>query len=370
MSRAEKLRATPKPSSIQLGEIEALEVEAQMHHPSTRREFDRTKGKGQMHRHAIRHLAEGRWKKHGGLDLIMGRVFQNKIVPDVIPEISGTNPLSITISNNFTSYSPSDGEKSLKKGDELEPGVRINCSSLGKPPAVYYQPFHNPSQPLYSIPFPETLYTLLVINPDEPNEADRSYTTRLHYMKRNISLSIETGHVDLMSKTGQDVDELSWEPPAPAYGSGTHRLIFFLIRQPNKKLVRDASLPARENFDLRKYITDQEQTVASIVGVNLLKLEYSKAEEKYTNKVWQEYRGADMAPAYRRAPREERYDRPMSSVQSRAQELREKAWLASLEEFERAGLAEGVMEAGDAALAGDKMLQGLPDDDPEPVFEG
>ena len=303
LDKIAKLRAESQLDEKTLRRIDKLEVEAYVNDPAVRKTFRETRGRGMMERPVMRHLAERRWKKDGGLDLIMGRVFQNKVVPDLVPDLGPTSPLTLTVGNQL-----------------VEPGIPLDPSALESRPTLTFQPFDHPSSPTSSDSIPTGLYTLLVIDPDTPSPSSQAYSQRLHYLKIDIPLSIATGETNLFSDIGKI--HLDWEPPAPEQGSDKHRYVFILLHQQSPSL---ASPTSREDFDFRRYLTTNGYTDLSIVGISLFRSEWRVEQAEYIDSVFRRYRKMEASPVYGRPPKEVKYGYPLSSVQRRAEEIRSKA---------------------------------------------
>ena len=335
LSRLEDIRKSNEGlTAAQRRQMESLEVDALVNDPATRSKFRETQGVGQMDSPVIRHLAERRWKKEGGLDLIMGRVFQNKLVPDLVSDLAPTYPLTMSVAEG-----------------SIEPGLTLPSSLFEKPPRITFQPFHHPSDPKSNDPTPTALYTLLAIDLDDPSTSTHSFSQRLHYLKVNIPLSVMSGEIDLFSSVGEEV--IAWEPPAPAQGSPKHRYVFVLQRQVGKlPLSSKLTETSRSSFDLRKYMAGQGVSPASIVGISLLRSEWTQEDARYIDGIWREYRG-QRAPAFTKTRSLEAYEKPPSALQKRAFAVRKQAWEAAMADMETVGLADGVSEAADAELERD-----------------
>ena len=323
LAKIDQIKASPDLSAAQLSSIDALEVEAYVNDPSHRRRFRQTKGVGEFGRPIVRHLAEKAWKKEGGLDLIMGRVFQNKVVPDVLPDIPPTNPLTLSIPQGT-----------------VAPALVMQSSTFEQPPRLTFQMFQHPSPPTPSQPSPSALYSLMMVDSDSPDHETRSYAERLHYLKTNIPLSVTAGQVNLFESQGDEV--VAWEPPAPPKGSGRHRYIFVLVRQSQKV---EIPTPERSDFRLRSYLSTLGDGAGSVVGITLFRSEWTENDNAYINRIWRDVRGvSDGAPVYKPAPKEEKYGKPLNALGQRAAALRQRAWERSLAEYESVGLAEGMRE--------------------------
>ena len=331
LDRLKDLKAISNPSPAQRRAIEACEISAYVNDPAVRSEFVETGGKGQMHRPIMRHLAERHWKKSGGLDLIMQRVYENKIVPDLVSDMAPTSPLTIQ----------------LAEDEPFAPGLLLQSSVLKKPPRVTFDLFNHPSEPSSSSDTPTGLYSLLVVDPDHPEPSTHSFSQRLHYLKTNIPLSIASDQLDLFSEAeGEKV--ISWEPPAPPHGSFRHRYVFLLLRQPS--VVSVSPMP-RDDFDFRRYLEERQVSPAAIVGINVAKSEWTEETDAYIERIWQEYRG-QAAPRYDKnwGRNVERLIMPATATEIRATEIRQRAWEEVMAAYKEVGLDIEVADAADGAL--------------------
>ncbi|GFZ51030.1 hypothetical protein JCM24511_08788 [Saitozyma sp. JCM 24511] len=307
LARLESLRKLPS-SPETSAEIDRLEVEAYVNDPATRRTFRETDGRGHMDKSVMRHLAEQRWKRQGGLDLLMQRVHQLNVVPDLLPDLPSTCPL--TLSTTSTSTTPS----------AVEPGSIQSSSAFASPPRLTLQLFDHPSTSSS-----EGHFTLLVVDPDSPSPETQSFSQRVHYAKVDIPLSVLSGEVDLFDQSlGKEV--LCWEPPAPAQGSGKHRFVFLVLRQ-------TSSAPTREGFDLRSYLSSEGRSAADVVGITLVRSQWTKDDEQYISDTYRNFRGVE-APVYGKPPKEMKYGYPLSAKAVQADEIRREAWDNAVAELE------------------------------------
>jgi hypothetical protein len=104
---------------------------------------------------AHRHLVEHRWRKDGDLDLLMERIYQMDVVPDVLPEINPTIDLKVVVRTM--------GAQQLKEHDRkpefnVEPGRFLDagnvCPSLH--PALYLAHCTSITRPLSARAFTPT----------------------------------------------------------------------------------------------------------------------------------------------------------------------------------------------------------------------
>ncbi|WWC64839.1 uncharacterized protein I303_107453 [Kwoniella dejecticola CBS 10117] len=341
LSKLDDLRSKldkTKPDPELLRRIDQLEIEAYANDPAVRRNFRETGGVGEMSKTIYRWLGEQKWRKEGGLDLLMQRLLQMKIVPDVLPALPPTFPLSLSANNSI-----------------IEPGSIQLPSTLSTPPVLKSQLYYHPSTPTESTPNPEALHTLLVLDPDAPSHETHSFQQRIHYLKTDIPLSVKSGEVNLTDPSvGKEI--LKWESPAPEQGTPNHRYVFLLFRQQAQRSSSSSSsslsqsINAREDFDLRVYLQDNGLLVDDLIGVNMFRSKWSIEEEEYINDVHVKQRGAESgAPVYGKIPKEVKYGYPMSAKRQRKEEAREEAWQKAVAELE--GLAENVQGLSRSAEA-------------------
>ncbi|PPQ70890.1 hypothetical protein CVT24_000558 [Panaeolus cyanescens] len=159
-----------------------------------------------------RHLLEQKWRKDGDLDLLMERVHQMNVVPDMLPSIHPSFHLRVVAQAR-----PSEIEASNKLHKEVEPGVFLEVKQTIQPPRLFANVYHTDTR----------LYTMLLVDLDVPNPEEESFTTYLHWMKPNIPLSATSPEriSDLNTHT-------QYVPPHPQNGSPYHRYVTILLPQP------------------------------------------------------------------------------------------------------------------------------------------
>jgi large subunit ribosomal protein L35 len=250
-----------------------------------------------MDQPVMRHLAQKRWEKEGGLDRLMQRVEQMGVVPDLVGGVRGHGLAPITFSS---------GEA------EVEPGSMQAPSSFGSAPSLHVQLLHDGEG--------EAMYTLLVVDADSPNYETQSYGQRLHYYKSDISLGVTSGEQDLFSSSiGKEV--LGWEAPLPPRGSGVHRYVMLLLRES-----QSPSTPAqRDEFDIRTLLEQGSE----IAAMTLFRSKWTKEENEYIETKYKEVHGVDV-PVYEKPPKELRYGMPLSKKGMERERIREEAWEQAL----------------------------------------
>ncbi|GMK56831.1 hypothetical protein CspeluHIS016_0306710 [Cutaneotrichosporon spelunceum] len=306
-------QAGESPSAELAERIRMLEVNAEINDPATRRLFTSTDGVGSMDRAVMRELAERAWRRNGGLDLLMQRLFQLGVVPDLLPDILPTADMTVSAGG----------------GEAVEAGKILPPSSLKEAPRVHVQLFEHPSTPSATRPNPEAKYTLLIVDPDSPDHENQTFAQRVHYAKTDISLSVLSGATDLMTAPGTEL--LAYEAPAPPKGTGKHRYVFLVIKQ------GDALQPVtRDNFALRQYLEEHKLSDKDVVAASLVRAQWSEDEAEYIADAYQQARG-EPVPEYGLPPKELKYGYPLNARQQRQESIRQEALDSILKDLEGLG---------------------------------
>jgi len=187
-----------------------LEVQSEVNLPNVR--WTVNNAMADMSKASHRHLVEQKWRKDGDLDLLMERLYQMGVVPDVLPEIKPTIDLHVVARTT-----PREFLDSKKVQMQVEPGTFLRPKQTLVPPKLRVNVFHTD----------ERLYTMLLVDPDVPHPETASFTTFLHWMKPNIPLSAtSSNHLTNLNTHTQYI------PPHPQRGSPYHRYVCLLLPQP------------------------------------------------------------------------------------------------------------------------------------------
>ncbi|RDB29152.1 54S ribosomal protein L35, mitochondrial [Hypsizygus marmoreus] len=187
-----------------------LEVQAGVNLPEVR--WRVANAMADMSQPVHRHLMEQRWRSEGGLDLLMERIHQMKVVPDVLPDLRPAIDVHLTARTTYR-----QAKETSKRHIAVEPGTYLLPEQTIEPPHLYANVFHTDTR----------LYTMLLVDPDVPDEERQSFRTFLHWMKPNIPLSAthQTRIADLN-------DHTPYIPPHPQRGTPYHRYVLLLLPQP------------------------------------------------------------------------------------------------------------------------------------------
>ncbi|THH11337.1 hypothetical protein EW146_g8082 [Bondarzewia mesenterica] len=218
--------------------LNVLEVMSEVNLPEVR--WKAANGMADLSKPVYRHLVEKRWREEGALDLLMERIHQMNVVPDVIPELRPGLDLRITF--------PEPPPRSVylrtrvkRRHIPIEPGVFLLNEQTRKPPSLYTTVFHTD----------ERLYTMLMVDADVPDVETESFTTYLHWLQPNITLSTNTSLPLPLTAT-----HTPYIPPHPARGSPYHRYILLLLPQSSPTERIRVSQIERRGFDLRTFVQE------------------------------------------------------------------------------------------------------------------
>ncbi|TFK99620.1 phosphatidylethanolamine-binding protein [Pterulicium gracile] len=228
--------------------LNTLEVQSEVNIPEVR--WSVANAMVDMNKPSHRHLVEQKWRKDGDLDLLMERVHQMHVVPDVLPDLHPSLDLRIT--------APATKEQLLadpaKRHVEVEPGIFLTANRTVEPPKVYVNVFHPE----------ERLYTLLMVDPDVPDPENESFQTYLHWLKPNVKLSAltRTRLLDLNTHT-------PYVPPHPQNGTPYHRYCMFLLPQSAELNIPVVTTEQRLGFNVRAFLQEHNIDPASGGGVHM-----------------------------------------------------------------------------------------------------
>ncbi|CAA7264664.1 unnamed protein product [Cyclocybe aegerita] len=195
-----------------LEKADILEVQSEVNLPDVR--WTVSNAMADMSKVSHRALLEQKWRKDGDLDLLMERLYQMHVVPDVLPEIHPSLDLHVVARTKPKEFLNSDSKKVQMN---VEPGTFLRPKQTLVPPKLFASVFHTDTR----------LYTMLLVDPDVPQPDTESFTTYLHWMKPNIPLSATSP-----SKLSDLNTHTKYIPPHPQRGTPYHRYVCLLLPQP------------------------------------------------------------------------------------------------------------------------------------------
>jgi large subunit ribosomal protein L35 len=199
-----------------------------------------------MNRPIYRFLADREWRSQRRL-VLMQRITQMHVVPDILPHLEPVAEVKLAF-----------GRRNVFPGDFVESRVSE------KPPRLRVQVFDQG----------ERLVSIVVVDPDIPNEEKDAFDYRCHFLALNIPISPTSTSVPLSKLGSQTV--LSWLPPTAQKGAPYHRLSIFVLQHPNNQaLDLDAvrKKTRREGFNLRKFIDRHRLTP---VGAHMFRSQWDE----------------------------------------------------------------------------------------------
>ncbi|KAL5494969.1 MRPL35 [Sanghuangporus weigelae] len=218
--------------------VKILEIQSEINLPWVR--WYAANGMADLTKPVYRQLVEQKWRNYGALDLLMERIHQMSVVPDLLPSLHPSVDLRISFPEP-PPHSTYLRTRTRRKYKPVEPGVYLLPEQTRRPPRMYTSVFH-----------PETrYYTLVMVDADVPDPENESFTTYLHWMQPNIALSAATcGQIPTIAHT-------KYIPPHPQRGSPYHRYCLLLLPHVNAgekvHIPPPISDEARVGFDLRAF---------------------------------------------------------------------------------------------------------------------
>ncbi|KAF5389389.1 hypothetical protein D9757_004285 [Collybiopsis confluens] len=228
LAKAEEAKGDNEALQVLLNSMESLRkkhhvlsVQSQINLPSVRWSVFNAQFDPSIPAH--RHLAEQRWRGEGGLDLLMERLHQMHVIPDLLPGIHPSLDLHVTVPyplNKQFRRSAKSGAKSILG---VEPGSFLSPTQTARAPGLWAHSWHLDIR----------LYTMLMLDPDVPDEESHSFTTYLHWMKPNIPISaLMSPRVNIPFPLLNS--HTAYIPPHPQQGTPYHRYTILLLPQPAK----------------------------------------------------------------------------------------------------------------------------------------
>ncbi|KAL2019995.1 hypothetical protein VTK56DRAFT_8995 [Thermocarpiscus australiensis] len=238
--------------------IEKLKILADINDPLVKRRFEDGKGAwtGDMNKPIYRYLAHRKWCSMDR-KIIMQRITQFHIVPDLLPKFEPTMEVKMTF-----------------RGYKVPPGAILNSRITETPPTLRIQVFDKG----------ERLLSVVVMDSDVPDVESDTFKRRLHFLATNIpwdptktslplgrlnnssgessSSSSSTTTTTTTTTTQSELGALAvpWLPPFSQKGAPYHRLSVFILQHNDSNAPLDTARlrelydgPGREGFSLKSF---------------------------------------------------------------------------------------------------------------------
>ncbi|EME85742.1 uncharacterized protein MYCFIDRAFT_41188 [Pseudocercospora fijiensis CIRAD86] len=224
--------------------LEDTKILADINDPLVKKKFE--DGFGDMSKPIYRHLAQKKWRSYER-ELLMQRITQMNVIPDVLDEIDPTVSVELSFS------SPANPLKSRK----VHHGDLVDSRVSEHPPNLNIQPFEKG----------EKLVTIAVVNPDVPNVEKDAFDYRCHFLACNVPVSATRTYVELGKLSEESQIVIPWLPAYSQSGLPYQRMAIFVLEQPPASAVafsmrKDFILrDLRDTFDLKPVGVDLFRTV-------------------------------------------------------------------------------------------------------------
>ncbi|KAI6022597.1 phosphatidylethanolamine-binding protein [Pisolithus marmoratus] len=262
--------------------LDILQIQSQVNLPEVR--WKVKNGMADMCKAVDRHIIEKRWREEGRLDELMERIHQMCVVPDVIPYLRPSLDLRVTYPQ---ARKPSQGQPGKTQHMLVEPGTFLLPEQTTEPPKLYTSVFHTDTR----------LYTLLMVDPDVPDETNSTFQTYLHWLQPNVPLSATSS-----SPIADLNDHTEYIPPHPQKGTPYHRYTVLLLPQRVPISVPVLQKDQRYGFSVRDFIEEYGLDLSAGGGAFMWREVWCDAVPT----IFRENFGSE-EPRYGRPPRPDRY---------------------------------------------------------------
>lgn len=235
-------------------ELEKTLIEAELDSPEVQYNFEI--GQVDYREPVYRYLAEKKWREYDMLILIQ-RLETLKVIPDTMPTLNPKAHVELQFPGFVNKW--------------VVPGTVLPCAVATRPPLVKIQEFEEIAD--------NSLYTLVIVDPDTPDLVNDSYTTSLQWAISNIPLSNVESVVDAEKAT----ELIPYLPPTPEKNTGNHRYAVWAFRQTNGAIDSQTAQPLvkREGFDIRAF---SDELGLEAVGAHIWRSKYDRTTDELREK--------------------------------------------------------------------------------------
>lgn len=221
-----------------------LEVEAEKHNPEVQYNFqyhDKLENDRRVIDYDVavyRHLGLKHWESYGQM-LLMQRLESLGVIPDTMATLAPKAEVNLR-------FPFSTGVNKW-----IEPGEVLSSIVTSMVPTIKIQEYE------HNIDFSKQRYTVLIVNPDEPDLINDSFKTTLAFCLSNLKIDYNDNVVDPRKYDDSQVIA-SYVPPVPEKNAGKQRFAVWVFRQ-NGELSVPAMSPAdRDYFDIRSFAAEHK----------------------------------------------------------------------------------------------------------------
>lgn len=197
-------------------------VKSEFHNPEVRFNF-MVKDSVDLNEPIYRYLSRTEWAAKEML-ILMQRLEQHHVIPDTMPTLDPRAQVDVQfVTPTMSSF---------------EPGSFLSNEVCERRPRISIQEF----EPIAK----DSLYSVVIVNPDVPDLENDSFKTLLHYAAVNIRISNDAPEVNFAQAT----ELADYLPPHPEKNAPAQRFCVWVFRQPAR--VEGAEI-SREGFDIRQF---------------------------------------------------------------------------------------------------------------------
>lgn len=185
-----------------------------------------------------RNFAEKQWRSHD-LMVLMQRLEQFKVIPDTMPTLDPKVEVKVRFPHNTKP----------ELNNWITPGDFLPAFAVAQPPVIKIQSFESSDVTKVK------KYTVLIVNPDDPDLTKNSYKTTLNFGVSNLLLTLKDNTLDIEKYLSDNLSIFKpYEPLLPEINTGKYqRACVWVFEQENNQDIQINSDFDIENFDIRNF---------------------------------------------------------------------------------------------------------------------
>lgn len=264
--KAQSVYSREIPAAKTPQELESLLVKAELDNPEVQFNFqfnDKIDNNPKIIDYTqpvYRYLGRKHWESYKQM-LLMQRLETLAVIPDTLPTLVPRVDVSIK-------FPYSTGVNKW-----IEPGEILSSNVTSMEPVFKVQEFD-------LVDTERQLYTILIVNPDEPDLENDSFKTTLVYGLCNLRLGYNDNVIDARKFDASNVIA-EYLPPVPEKNAGKQRFAVWVFRQ-QASLDLGSNETTRDNFDIRKFVADNKlDAVGAHVWRSVWDTNVAKVREMY-----------------------------------------------------------------------------------------
>lgn len=248
---------------------EELLIKAEIHNPQVQFNMAFNQDKLDITQPVYRKFLQQTWKDYD-LMVLMQRLEQFKVIPDTLPTLDP----KVDVKIRFSHTTNSEFNRWITPG-EILPAFLVN-----QPPVIKITQFDNLT------PDHKSLFTIVLVNPDEPNLRTNQFNTTLNYGVANVALSLtdDTFSIAKQLNAKEFNTFKSYVPLLPEVNAGNYQraCLWVFKQQDDQPLTIDQALYDTKHFDIRAFANNNNLTP---VGAHMWRQKYDRS----VNDVRQQY---------------------------------------------------------------------------------